>query len=349
MEGQETVIEKRQGGSHRVGVAAIATAKFLKAAFLYIVFFRWVIDLVRWLLDVGGTIAESAFLLATTYVIINLVAHKLVLWMVFGDTNVIDSLNQIAMIAFSVLPELIAISAIKKSYEMWILSFGTKRVECFVWAVLFTLPTLVFLYMTIRTINGFVSLESAGQSYSLTGDDLRWRVVSGFVYGVSQKLFAEIGKGTLDKIFIDLKHQLHVATTTLTNRENTINGLQTTITDLQNTMGTLQSDLVALRIAQAQKHTHTRKTAAPEHDHKPTENTHTETHTHTSGSSQSASQKRQKLKELMSQTVISGKPLNIKKLSADAGVSYNTGLRHKDTIIEEITREHPTLQLVREA
>src|SRR5258708_6708380 len=334
---------------NKLSMAAICMSKWLKAVFLYIVLFRWVIDIVRWLLGVGGTIAESSFLLATTYVIINLVAHKLVLWMVFSNTNVIDTCNQVALIAFSVLPELIVISAIKKSYEQWQLSFRTRRIEYFIWSVLFTLPTLIFMYMTIRTVSGFVSLESTGQSYVLTGDDLRWRVISGWVYGVSQMLYAEIGKGTLDKMFNDIKHQLQDAALSLADRETTIANLETTSATLQSDMAVLQSEIVTLRIAQAQRKTHTQQKPAPS-EHKTSEKTqtHAETHTQESGT-QSPNEKHQHFKTLVKKAVLSGQPINIKQFSKAAGLSYNTGLHHKDTIIREITNEHPAIQLVKEA
>jgi hypothetical protein len=48
--------------------------------FHYITSFKWVIDLVRWMVTTAGNIAESAFLLATVYVTTNTVAHLLVTW-----------------------------------------------------------------------------------------------------------------------------------------------------------------------------------------------------------------------------------------------------------------------------
>lgn len=185
----------------------------------YVVSFQWVVDLTQWLISTGGKVAESAFLLATTYVIVNLVAHKLVLWMVFENTNVIDTFNQIAMIAFSVLPELIAIAAIIRSFEQWKYLFLTRRIEFLIWALLFTAPTIVFAVMTIITINGFVSLESAGQIYSLSPDSLHWRVISGWCYGCCSMLYAKIGKGSITRAFDDLVKNL-------SEREGTIKEFQ---------------------------------------------------------------------------------------------------------------------------
>lgn len=171
----------------------------------YLFSFQWVVDITQWLIATGGKIAESAFLLATTYVIVNLVAHKLVLWLVFSDTNVIDTFNQVSMIAFSVLPELIAIPALVRSYQQWRYLFLTRRLDFFVWAVLFSAPTIVFVAMTIITINGFVSLESTGQIYSLSPDSLHWRVISGWSYGCFSMLYAKIGQGSITKALDDLR------------------------------------------------------------------------------------------------------------------------------------------------
>src|SRR5579871_1700641 len=71
--------------------------------FRYVFFFQWVVTIARWLITTGGNIAESAFLVATVYVTVNTVAHMLVVWLL--PANVIVTLNQVSVIAFSVLPE----------------------------------------------------------------------------------------------------------------------------------------------------------------------------------------------------------------------------------------------------
>lgn len=305
----------------------ILVGQGIARAVRYAVSFRWVIDITRWLLGTGGTISESAFLLATTYVIINLVAHKLVMWLVFGDTNTIDTLNQIAMIAFSVLPELIMISAIAKSYEQWKLLAHTKKIECLVWAILFTLPTLVFAYMTIRTISGFVSLESAGQNYTLTGDDLRWRVISGWLYGVSQMLYAQIGKGTLDKVFTDLR-------AALVTKESDIAQLTASVNNLTAQLHTQEQELLQLKIKNA-----TRKV-------KSDVTTEESNITQLPQSPEKRAQDKQiaKLKLVVRTTILAGKKPNWRQISNETGVNYAKVRRVGPGLVSEVSQELQTAQ-----
>ena len=86
-----------------------ACIDLVTSLFHYITSGKWVVDLVRWMITTGGTIAESAFLLATVYVTTNTVAHTLVTWIL--PDRVISTLNQVSVIAFSVLPELIIFAA----------------------------------------------------------------------------------------------------------------------------------------------------------------------------------------------------------------------------------------------
>src|SRR5207244_11444886 len=76
----------------------------------YLFSLRWIVDLVRWLVGTGGNIAESAFLLATLFVTVEVVAGKLFSW-VIPNPDVVSTLNQLAVIAFTALPDLIIFQA----------------------------------------------------------------------------------------------------------------------------------------------------------------------------------------------------------------------------------------------
>src|SRR5205807_1368747 len=146
-------------------------------------FFRWVVDLARWLIDTGGNIAESAFLLATVYVTINTVAHMLVAWVL--PQNVILTLNQVSVIAFSVLPELIIFAAIKVTFDHFKMAFATKRIDAWAWAIAYVLPTIVFLFLTVATISSFVSVEAISvNAPQATGLMLVVRCLAGWSYGM---------------------------------------------------------------------------------------------------------------------------------------------------------------------
>src|SRR5215469_27745 len=67
-----------------------------------------VVSFVRWMARTAGYIAESALMLATLYVTLNSVAHTLVTWVMPG--SMIEALNYLSVVAFSLLPELIVAS-----------------------------------------------------------------------------------------------------------------------------------------------------------------------------------------------------------------------------------------------
>src|SRR5713101_3114547 len=118
--------------------------------FAYIFNCVWVKDLVRWMISVGGNIAESAFLLATVYVTLNTVAHPLVS-MLLNDGQ-IKFLNFLSIVAFSVIPELIILNALTETFGHWKLARSSKDKAAWVWFIAYVLPTVVFLVMTIITI-----------------------------------------------------------------------------------------------------------------------------------------------------------------------------------------------------
>jgi hypothetical protein len=201
--------------------------------FRYSTSFQWVIDLVRWMVTTGGNIAESAFLLATVYVTTNTVAHLLVTWVL--PDQVISTLNQVSTMAFSVLPELIIASAMKITFDHWKLVWRTpKRVDAWIWACSYTIPTFVFLVMTILTISTFVNFEAVNATPpQATGDMLVTRCLAGWGYGMVQILFVSIGKQGYVEAMDDLHAQIHARDEKLTESTQMISTLQHDITTLR--------------------------------------------------------------------------------------------------------------------
>src|SRR2546430_8684766 len=113
------------------------------------------VSFVRQLTITSGNIAESAFLLATLWVITNAVAHTLLTW--FMSIRLIELFNYFAVIAFSALPELIAIPIIVVCFTHWCTAVKRKDKVACVWAILYSIPTTVFVVMTIWAITSFVS------------------------------------------------------------------------------------------------------------------------------------------------------------------------------------------------
>ena len=151
----------------------------------------WFVSIMRQCIITGGNIAESAFLLATLWVIVNAVAHTMVLWVI--DAHTIELINNLSAIAFSALPELIIIPVIIVCYGHWHTAIKYKSLASGTWAILYSIPALFFLVMTIITITTFVSTKGT-QFVPMDGFQLVIRCLSGWMYAVVNMLFQKLGE-----------------------------------------------------------------------------------------------------------------------------------------------------------
>ncbi|BCL81731.1 hypothetical protein ccbrp13_41960 [Ktedonobacteria bacterium brp13] len=144
-------------------------------------------------------------------------AHKLVVW-VLPDTAIVTA-NQVSVIAFSVLPELIIFSALKITYDHWKMVQSTKRIDAWVWAIAYTIPTLVFLVMTILTITRFVNVEAVSTNApQATGVMLVVRCLAGWGFGMLQMLWAKLGHEGYSNLFARLRSEIAALVATLKDR-----------------------------------------------------------------------------------------------------------------------------------
>lgn len=325
--------------------------------FGYVFSLQWIVDFTRWLQLKGGLIAESAFTLATTYVILDLVAHPAVTWLM--SDSMINGANQIALICFSVLPELIAVAAVLKTLELWGMFIRTKDKGLLFWPTAYTITTAIFVTMTLLTITGFsASIEAMNNGstqviYHLDGTSVVIRVITGFCFGTIELIHAKIGSAQFTRLFDTLRSQLVASQNVTTQRDTTITDLQNDIARLQqqmtNSIAQLQSDLAAkeqelidARLALAtRKMTRNKKETTAQPD---------EVHTDALPAIGISKEKRAKLKAaLRKQITTDGKP-NVKAAAVDAGMSYATARKYAQAIVAEITEElSPRLALVKEA
>lgn len=312
----------------RIAGALRASASLLR----YIVTGAWIVDLVRWLVDTGGNIAESAFVLATVYVTINTVAHLLVSWLL--PDSLITSLNQISVIAFSVLPELIVVAAMVITFDHWKMVVNTRRFDAWVWAIAYTLPTLVFLGMTIYTITSFVSFEAANSTTSpqATGAILVIRCLAGWSYGIAQMLWVKRGKKGYAGVVADLKSEIVALGVVVANGEKSLNELQEKFAQLEQQFEDQGRELVNARLQIA-----TQKVTRVKSDNSESAQNDKSAHPGKVTLLHSENEKRSKLKKHFRGVVLAGEKVNFKKIAADTGISYNTVRRHAADIIEEIT------------
>jgi hypothetical protein len=173
----------------------------------YLVTFRFLVTFADWLrliaasvaesvvrlLLAAGKSAESLFIVATCYVIAVFVAHSF-MHDLMGD-SIMGTGNQLALLIFSALPELIIWDAVATSVERCSKATQSKRLVDWMWAGVTVAPTLVFAIMTIVTICSFTSLESANQAITqVTGLALTTRVLAGWMYATVNGLYNRIGK-----------------------------------------------------------------------------------------------------------------------------------------------------------
>lgn len=205
------------------------TIKRLSTAVTYLTSGQFVVDLVRNLVKTAGNMAESAFLLATIYVTINNVAHLLVTW-IFPPAYIAVA-NQISVIAFSVLPELIVASAILTTYDHWSMYAQTKRRDALVWSCAYTLPTTIFAVMTIITLSSFVDVQStANISPTATGWMLVTRCLAGWTYALAQMIYSQRGKVGYSSHIKKLKGDIDILKTDLSTSKGEIGSLKKKLT-----------------------------------------------------------------------------------------------------------------------
>ena len=326
--------------------------------FRYLFTGGWIVDLVRWLIDTGGNIAESAFVLATVYVTINTVAHLLVTWLLPDDA--IRSLNQMSVIAFSVLPELIVVAAMAVTFDHWCMVARTRRVDAWVWAVAYTLPTFVFLCMTVYTITSFVTFEvsstlvthvvngkqvtvAVAASPQATGTILVIRCLAGWSYGMVQMLWVKLGKKGYASLVVNLRNEIVALGDTVANRDVVVTGLQEQVTNMQAQIEQQGKELLDARLQIATAKV-TRKSDIDTVVHG-SDITEEEVTTNSKVTSLHGDAKRLKLKKHIRGVVLAGGPINYKQIAAATGLSYNMVRNHAKSIIEEIKSERTADEL----
>jgi hypothetical protein len=330
----------------------------------YMVSGQWVVDFVQQLISFGGRVSESAFLIATVYVTLNTVAHLLLTWIFPG--NVILVLNQVSVIAFAVLPELIIFNALQTTYDHWKMVINTKRVGAWAWAIAYSIPTAIFLVMTVVTICSFVSLETINAAtYQTSGFMLVIRCLAGWGYSMVQRIWKKKGYESYAELFDSLRGQTALLAETVKDRDGSIGVLQqekTTLSGQVQTLGAtlvarddevaslkrdankvaalvaeleelkeqcvaLDAELIDTRIALASANRKAKSDNVPADDE-------------TLGSPVVTTEKYQLIREHMQAAILRGDRVNMRKIASSAGVHYNTVRRYAQSIIDELAHVH---------
>jgi hypothetical protein len=149
---------------------------------------QWVKAFLYWLVVSAGTVSECVFLIASIWVSLNATVHPLMLQMMSQQATV--TISQLAISAFTSLPEIILGLAVVTTYghiKYWCMH---RKRSSIVWAILFGVPTIVFASLTVWTL--IASALAVG--YAMPSVLVATRVLAGYAYGFLSMLYVLIEK-----------------------------------------------------------------------------------------------------------------------------------------------------------
>src|SRR6266536_1402612 len=155
----------------------------------YFVNFHFLVALGRWVLRVGGYIAETALLFAVLWISGTSVAPGLVELVMSEKT--MQYFVSVAVVALALIPEIILANAIINALGHVHTASQQKTVVGWIWATLFTLPTILFLVLTAVTLNRLTS--NGGNFVEASKDMLGLRCFAGWTYGLLEMVYAGVG------------------------------------------------------------------------------------------------------------------------------------------------------------
>jgi hypothetical protein len=145
----------------------------------------------RWVIRVCGYVAESALLFAVLWISVTSVAPKLV--ELFIDEKTMQYILWLALVALALIPEVILGNAIIDVAKHWLqVARNRQSVMAWTWAILFTIPTVLFLILTALTLNMLAAAN--GNLVQASSSMLNVRCFAGWTYGLLSIVYVGIGQ-----------------------------------------------------------------------------------------------------------------------------------------------------------
>jgi hypothetical protein len=204
----------------------------------YLLSWLWVKQFLYWAIISAGTISECAFLIASIWMSINSSVHPFVLTMMSEKQSI--QLSYIATTIYTALPELIlSLALVTAINHCRNIRRGKTYWYTWVWAILFGLPTIVFLFISIMT----VACSVLKVNYIMPDWGIVSRALAGFSFAIVYLLYERIGKPcfaserkALEQTIADLRVEIEQTTSRFEN------ALQTTNTNFKTAMQSKQSE-----------------------------------------------------------------------------------------------------------
>jgi len=145
----------------------------------------------RWVIRVGGYISETSLLFAVLWITGTSIAPDLI--KLFMSETMMQRVLWFALIVLAIIPEIILANAIVNAISHWIkVAQHPRSVVAWIWAILFTVPTVLFFILTAITLNTLGAHH--GNLVAVSTDTLNWRIDAGWIYGLLELTYAGVKK-----------------------------------------------------------------------------------------------------------------------------------------------------------
>lgn len=186
--------------------------KYAKVAGISLLTWQWTKRLVYWLIISAGTMSELVFLIASIWVSINANVHSFVL--LFIDEETTKHLTELSTAAYVALPEcIVGLACVVTISHARTFLHNKKDYRPVIWIVLYGLPTIVFLALSLFTLGHAV----ANTTFTMPTEWVVVRALAGYMFAFTSLLYTQLGvpqeKDRLaekDAMIADLRHNFAV-------------------------------------------------------------------------------------------------------------------------------------------
>jgi len=152
---------------------------------------HFLVKTTQWAVRVSGYVAESALLVAVLWMSATSVAPGLV--ELFMSEQAMQYFVWLSLVILALIPELILANAVVSVIWHWYrVRLQPKNIVGWAWALLFSVPTCFFFYLTWVTIANLANHH--GNFVQATTDIVNLRCLAGWIYGLLSLVYAGVGK-----------------------------------------------------------------------------------------------------------------------------------------------------------
>lgn len=147
----------------------------------------WTKKLLHWIIISAGTMSECVFLIASLWMSINANVHQFVLLFITEKTT--THLTELATTAYVALPECIVALAVVTTLSHIRMVLYSKDYRAIIWSVLYGLPTIVFVVLSLITLGSAV----ASATFQMPTPLVIVRALAGYMYAFTSLLYTQLG------------------------------------------------------------------------------------------------------------------------------------------------------------